>query len=498
VEMGGSGLSVEVEQQVENEIQGSLSMEILPESNAGDTEEEAVQNSSFPPLLHEVLRIPPGQSVPLAQPEEEEEELCDDGEAVLEKADTDPELAGDVIISKEMLEACGPDLLEDRRAKLVFGPDDSQQCDSKEMVNNSDDGEEEEDLILSSNFVDTISEKSREEEVSSFLPPLTMTTPLKSWEVPRPLVTSTPATVAGESRLSLPPSSSSPLPPPSPDSGPLSLPGLVSPGGPKSYDYLLKVLLVGDSDVGKQEILGGLEDGAVEAPYASSTGAAYKTTTILIDGKRVKLQLWDTSGQGRFCTIIRSYSRGAQGILLVYDITNKWSFEGMDRWVKEVEEHAPGIPKVLVGNRLHLAFNRQVEQEDAERYAERHHMGFYEVSPLVNFNITESFQELCRMALRRNGMERLWRGRQVTSLHELCCHAIVGNTNNVYGIDKLPLPDSIKANLKSYALNNATNTTVRPNYKSLKEAKRKKEKTRPADAVASKCVSVSRKSCVLS
>jgi len=367
------------------------------------------------------------------------------------------------------------------------------------MVNNSDEGEEEEeeDLILSSNFVDTISEKSREEEVSSFLPPLTMTTPLKSWEVPRPLVTSTPATGAGECRLSLPPSSSSPLPPPSPD-GPLSLPGLVSPGGPKSYDYLLKVLLVGDSDVGKQEILGGLEDGAVEAPYASSTGAAYKTTTILIDGKRVKLQLWDTSGQGRFCTIIRSYSRGAQGILLVYDITNKWSFEGMDRWVKEVEEHAPGIPKVLVGNRLHLAFNRQVEQEDAERYAERHHMGFYEVSPLVNFNITESFQELCRMALRRNGMERLWRGRQVTSLHELCCHAIVGNTSNVYGIDKLPLPDSIKANLKSYALNNATNTTVRPNYKSLKEAKRKKEKTRPADAVASKCVSVSRKSCVLS
>ena len=74
--------------------------------------------------------------------------------------------------------------------------------------------------------------------------------------------------------------------------------------------------------------------------------SAYKTTTILIDGKRVKLQIWDTSGQGRFCTIIRSYSRGAQGILLVYDITNKWSFEGMDRWVREVEEHAPGIPKV--------------------------------------------------------------------------------------------------------------------------------------------------------
>lgn len=68
--------------------------------------------------------------------------------------------------------------------------------------------------------------------------------------------------------------------------------------------------------------------------------AAYKTTTILLDGKRVKLQLWDTSGQGRFCTIIRSYSRGAQGVLLVYDITNRWSFDGLDRWLKEVDEVA--------------------------------------------------------------------------------------------------------------------------------------------------------------
>lgn len=65
---------------------------------------------------------------------------------------------------------------------------------------------------------------------------------------------------------------------------------------------------------------------------------AYKTTIILLDGKRVKLQLWDASGQGRLCTIIRSYSRGAQGVLLVYDITNKWSFDGLDRWLKEVEE----------------------------------------------------------------------------------------------------------------------------------------------------------------
>lgn len=65
-------------------------------------------------------------------------------------------------------------------------------------------------------------------------------------------------------------------------------------------------------------------------------------------------------GQGRFCTVIRSGSRGAQGILLVYDIANKWSFDGIPRWLDEVNKYAPGIPKVLIGNRLHMAFNRQV------------------------------------------------------------------------------------------------------------------------------------------
>ncbi|XP_033327029.1 RAS oncogene family member Rab40 [Megalopta genalis] len=217
----------------------------------------------------------------------------------------------------------------------------------------------------------------------------------------------------------------------------------------KQYDYLLKFLLVGDSDVGKQEILSGLEDGAAESPFCS--GSAYKTTTILLDGKRVKLQLWDTSGQGRFCTIIRSYSRGAQGIILVYDITNKWSFDGIDRWLKEVEEHAPGVPKVLVGNRLHLAFKRRVGEHYAKAYAAKNHMAFFEVSPLCNFNIRESFSELSRMALHRNGMERLWRSNKVLSLQELACRAIVARTT-VYGIDQLPLPKSIKSHLKSYAM----------------------------------------------
>ena len=117
----------------------------------------------------------------------------------------------------------------------------------------------------------------------------------------------------------------------------------------------------------------------------------------------------DASGQGRFGTIIRSYSRGAQGILLVYDITNKWSFSSLDRWLQEVEEHAPGIPKILIGNRLHLAFKRQVNAYTAENYAHKHSMSFFEISPLCNYNIKESFAELSRIVLKRHGMTNLWK-----------------------------------------------------------------------------------------
>eukprot|EP00071_Canis_lupus_P006768 XP_005622162.1 ras-related protein Rab-40C [Canis lupus familiaris] len=189
------------------------------------------------------------------------------------------------------------------------------------------------------------------------------------------------------------------------------------------------------------------------------SGIDYKTTTILLDGRRVKLELWDTSGQGRFCTIFRSYSRGAQGILLVYDITNRWSFDGIDRWIKEIDEHAPGVPRILVGNRLHLAFKRQVPTEQARAYAEKNGMTFFEVSPLCNFNVIESFTELSRIVLMRHGMEKIWRPNRVFSLQDLCCRAIVSCTP-VHLIDKLPLPVTIKSHLKSFSMANGMNAVM--------------------------------------
>lgn len=262
----------------------------------------------------------------------------------------------------------------------------------------------------------------------------------------------------------------------------------------KPYDYLLKFLLVGDSDVGKEELLNGMNDGAAESPYYgfSSCGVHSKTTTILLDGKRVKLQLWDTSGQGRFCTIFRSYSRGAQGILLVYDITNRWSFDGIDRWLREVDEHAPGVPKILIGNRLHLAFKRQVSEFTAETYAIKNDLAFFEVSPLCDFNVQESLAELSRLALKRNGMSRTWGPNKVLSLQELACRTIVSRTT-IYSIDQLPLPPPLKSHLKSYAMTNKTRNTRMHSF--IHRDKLKKLKyLNPTESPPTNC----RKSCCIS
>ncbi|KAG7223197.1 hypothetical protein INR49_015805 [Caranx melampygus] len=209
-----------------------------------------------------------------------------------------------------------------------------------------------------------------------------------------------------------------------------------SQGSPvKSYDYLLKFLLVGDSDVGKGEILDSLQDGSAESPYAYSSGTPR-----------------DRGGSAPSFALI-------PGILLVYDITNRWSFDGIDRWIREIDEHAPGVPRILVGNRLHLAFKRQVPTEQARAYAEKNGMTFFEVSPLCNFNVIESFTELSRIVLMRHGMEKFWRPNRVFSLQDLCCRAIVSCTP-VHLIDKLPLPVAIKSHLKSFSMANGMNAVM--------------------------------------
>eukprot|EP01027_Heterolobosea_sp_BB2_P006112 GEZU01009267.1.p1 GENE.GEZU01009267.1~~GEZU01009267.1.p1 ORF type:complete len:171 (-),score=18.98 GEZU01009267.1:492-1004(-) len=121
------------------------------------------------------------------------------------------------------------------------------------------------------------------------------------------------------------------------------------------YDYLIKLLLIGDSGVGKSCLLLRFSDDSFTTSFITTIGIDFKIRTIELDGKRIKLQIWDTAGQERFRTITTAYYRGAMGILLTYDVTDEGSFANVRNWMKNIEQHATeNVNKILLGNKCDL------------------------------------------------------------------------------------------------------------------------------------------------
>jgi small GTP-binding protein len=151
-------------------------------------------------------------------------------------------------------------------------------------------------------------------------------------------------------------------------------------------DYLFKALVIGDSGVGKSCLLLRFAQDKYEQNYLSTVGVDYYNRTINIDGKRVQLQMWDTAGQERFRTITRSYYRGSQGIVVVYDVTDNATFENVKHWLDEIEKNAgSGVIKLLVGNKsdcaLLLAPTPHSRTHAQKREGERERLG-HECTPL--------------------------------------------------------------------------------------------------------------------
>ncbi|KAJ2053920.1 Ras- protein Rab-1A, partial [Coemansia sp. S155-1] len=136
-------------------------------------------------------------------------------------------------------------------------------------------------------------------------------------------------------------------------------------------DYLFKLLLIGDSGVGKSCLLLRFADDTYTESYISTIGVDFKIRTIELEGKTVKLQIWDTAGQERFRTITSSYYRGAHGIIVVYDITDNTTFGDVKQWLQEIDRYASeGVNKLLVGNKRDLEDARQVDYTAAKEFAD--------------------------------------------------------------------------------------------------------------------------------
>ncbi|KAI9497473.1 GTP-binding protein [Zychaea mexicana] len=160
------------------------------------------------------------------------------------------------------------------------------------------------------------------------------------------------------------------------------------------YDYLFKIVIIGDSGTGKSCLLSRFTSDEFSLESKSTIGVEFATKSMDIGDHKIKAQIWDTSGQERYRAITGAYYRGAVGALLVYDITRQSSFENVDHWLKELREHADNnITLMLVGNKSDLAESgRQVSVDAAKEYASDSEMLFFETSALDSSNVDVAFR----------------------------------------------------------------------------------------------------------
>ena len=168
------------------------------------------------------------------------------------------------------------------------------------------------------------------------------------------------------------------------------------------YDYLFKLLIIGESGVGKTCLLLRFTDDSFTANHLTTIGIDFKIKIINLENKLIKLQIWDTAGQERFRTITKTYYKGAHGIILTYDVTDANSFKNIRNWIKQIEANAQtNVCKVLVGNKCDKP-DRTVTEEEGKKLAEDFGMILFETSAKTNKNVSEVFNYLTTEILKSN------------------------------------------------------------------------------------------------
>eukprot|EP00485_Elphidium_margaritaceum_P003504 CAMPEP_0202697946 /NCGR_PEP_ID=MMETSP1385-20130828/11238_1 /ASSEMBLY_ACC=CAM_ASM_000861 /TAXON_ID=933848 /ORGANISM="Elphidium margaritaceum" /LENGTH=412 /DNA_ID=CAMNT_0049354531 /DNA_START=120 /DNA_END=1358 /DNA_ORIENTATION=+ len=175
----------------------------------------------------------------------------------------------------------------------------------------------------------------------------------------------------------------------------------------REYDYLFKLVLIGDATVGKTSLLLRFADDSFKDNYISTIGVDFRFRTMNVDGDFVKLQIWDTAGQERFRTITSAYYRGADGVVLIYDLTNFRTFEHVQDWLNDVHKVVgSSIPKLIVGNKSDLVQQRQVDTMQAQQFAMSVGASIIETSAKTADNVDKSFKMIAKELVKKGQTTR--------------------------------------------------------------------------------------------
>ena len=184
-------------------------------------------------------------------------------------------------------------------------------------------------------------------------------------------------------------------------------------GGTVNKTCQFKLVLLGESSVGKSSLVLRFVKGQFHEFQESTIGAAFLTQTIQIDDTTVKFEIWDTAGQERYHSLAPMYYRGAQAAIVVYDISNKETFHKAQTWVKELQRQAsPNIVIALAGNKLDLANKRAVSYDEAKQYADEHSLLFMETSAKTAANVMDIFTSIAKKLPKTDLSEQMSRTSQ--------------------------------------------------------------------------------------
>ncbi|CAD8127175.1 unnamed protein product [Paramecium sonneborni] len=194
------------------------------------------------------------------------------------------------------------------------------------------------------------------------------------------------------------------------------------------YEHLIKILLLGNSGVGKTQILLRYSENNFRTGYMCTIGVDFKIKKLQVDDRVVKMQIWDTAGQEKYQTLTQNFYKGAMGILLVFAVNNRDSLKDIDKWMNQIKQHASeNIIKILIGNKIDLQ-DRSITTEEAQQLATKYGIQYFETSAKDGINVNEAFLQIAKLILHQhqdslnpNPKQRLTNHQNEIKIDSSCC-----------------------------------------------------------------------------